>query len=1260
MSLRHVTRRVAASGTAIAAACAMAILGTSSLAGAAIVSGNQVPGAAAAVAPFTANTPFSSGQNINVVVPANTVFSPSTGVNIVECSAPGLVLPSDPATCDGNTINGSTVFPNSDGSINFQTATGGLYTVYALPDSILLGETPGGPACSTTVPCVLYIGDNQTDFTQPHVWSQFFFIAANADDGGENPGDGSAPPVVTTTTTLAASPTSSVFGQSVTLTATVSTSTPTSCTPSGPVTFSNGGTSLGTGTISSGKATLTTSSLPVGTDSLTASFPGSGGCPSSASTATPFVVSQASTTTALTAAPAGGSIGGQSVTFTATVTPVSPGAGHPSGSVTFKDGSTTLGTGTVSATTGQATFTTSTLANGSHSMSAVYGGDTNFTTSTGTLTYSVGLASTTTTVTAVPASPAVFGQSVTFTATVAPVAPATATPTGTVTFKDGATQIGTTQTLSGSGTASVSTSSLAVASHTITATYSGSSGDNGSSGTLTYVVNKASSSVTLTAAPTSPSTFGQSVTFTATVAAVAPGAGAPSGTVTFTDGTTTLGTGTLSSGKATFSTSSLAAGTHSITASYGGDTNFAVAASSATPYVVSNASTASTLTSSVNPSTPGQSVTFTDTVAAVAPGAGTPAGTVTFKDGATSIGTGTLSGGVATLSTSTLALGTHPITAVYAAAGSFNGSTSNTVNQVVATVSSTTTLTSSVNPSTPGQSVTFTATVTASSGTPTGTVTFNDGTTSIGTGTISSGKATLTTSTLAVGTHPITAVYGGTSSISGSTSNVIDQVVATVSSTTTLTSSVNPSVPGQAVTFTATVTSSAGTPTGTVTFNDGTTSIGTGTLNGGGQATLTTSTLALGTHPISAVYAGTSSIGGSTSNTVNQVVATATSTTTLTSSVNPSTPGQSVTFTATVTASAGTPTGTVTFNDGTTSIGTGTLNGTGQATLTTSTLALGTHPISAVYAGTSAIGGSTSNTVSQVVALLSSTTNLTSSANPSAPGQSVTFTATVTASGTTPTGTVTFSDGVTPLGTGTLSAGQATLTTSTLALGTHPITAVYGGSPSVSGSTSNTVNQVVASIATTTVLTSSANPSGPGQAVTFTAKVTPASGATPTGTVTFKDGTTVLGTGTLNAAGQATFTTSALAIGTHPITAVYAGAGSDLGSTSAVLNQVVTRLATKLVAVAQVTLLPPSNIAPNVQATLTAGGLPVVGQLITFTVGTTKTVLCSGYTSAAGVAICTPSATGELELILSNGYEATFTGTSLYQPSVGKAPFFVV
>lgn len=190
------------------------------------------------------------------------------------------------------------------------------------------------------------------------------------------------------------------------------------------------------------------------------------------------------------------------------------------------------------------------------------------------------------------------------------------------------------------------------------------------------------------------------------------------------------------------------------------------------------------------------------------------------------------------------------------------------------------------------------------------------------------------------------------------------------STTTTLTSSLNPTTFGQTVTFTATVAGSGPTPTGTVTFLDGAAALGTGTLNGSGVATFTTSALAVGSHSMTGSYGGDATDAVSTSPAVDQVVNMANTTTVDLSNVNPSTVGQSVTFTATVTAvapGAGTPAGTVTFLDGVTTLGTGTLNGSGVATFTTSALTLGSHSITASYSGNGSFSASTSSVITQVV-----------------------------------------------------------------------------------------------------------------------------------------------------------------------------------------------------------------------------------------------------------------------------------------------------
>jgi hypothetical protein len=186
------------------------------------------------------------------------------------------------------------------------------------------------------------------------------------------------------------------------------------------------------------------------------------------------------------------------------------------------------------------------------------------------------------------------------------------------------------------------------------------------------------------------------------------------------------------------------------------------------------------------------------------------------------------------------------------------------------------------------------------------------------------------------------------------------------------------------------------------------------------------------------------------------------------------------------------------------------------------------------------------------------TTMISSSLNPSTYGQTVTFTAVVTSGvGAPPDGeTVTFEQGSTVLGAGALGGGRTTFSTSTLGVGTKGVRAVYGGDSSFAASTSNAVSQVVSKASTTPILVSSLNPSKFGQSVTFTAMVKPQFSGTPTGTVTFKNGTATLATVALSG-GIAKFTTSTLTAGTHSITAVYGGDVTFLGSTSPVLSQVV-------------------------------------------------------------------------------------------------------
>jgi alpha-tubulin suppressor-like RCC1 family protein len=421
-------------------------------------------------------------------------------------------------------------------------------------------------------------------------------------------------------------------------------------------------------------------------------------------------------------------------------------------------------------------------------------------------------------------------------------------------------------------------------------------------------------------------------------------------------------------------------------------------------------------------------------------------------------------------------------------------------------------------------------------------------------------RTSFSTSSLTSGDHTITAVYGADAGHAASTSANLIQAVSRTATTTSLGSSVNPSTSGQSVTFTATVNNAAAS--GTVTFKiDGVSQDPLATV-ASGVATLTTSALGGGDHAIIAIYNGDSSYFGSTSSTLTQTVTgKASTTTTLGADINPSVPGESVTFTATVSSTGGTPTGTITFKDRATTLGPGTLSG-GSAALSTSALSAGSHTITAVYNGDDNFATSESSGLTQTVAKLATTTALSASPNPSGSGQSVTFTATVSSSSGTPAGTVTFKEGATTLGTGTLSSSVATFTTSSLAVGAHTITAVYSGNGTYATSTSSGVTQNVI-FGTTTKLATSPKSSKSGQSVKMIAGVTavkPPKGiklpkAKPMGSVTYKKGVDTLATAPL-LNGKATGSTSVLTAGINTLTAAYGG-DMNYGPSTGTVNHTV-------------------------------------------------------------------------------------------------------
>jgi len=415
-------------------------------------------------------------------------------------------------------------------------------------------------------------------------------------------------------------------------------------------------------------------------------------------------------------------------------------------------------------------------------------------------------------------NPSVTGQGVTFTATV--TAGTNSVTSGSVTFKLGgancadaaATAIGSAVAVDGTTGKATSASQTLNATQTgavVRACYGGASGFNASEGSVTQTVNKAETETLLSDSPAA-SSVGQTVTFTAAVTAKSPGAGAPTGTVSLYEltaeqtcdalgGAVTLGSGAVGAGIAV---NSLTAGNHTITACYAGDANFKPSSGPDT-HSVSLVVTTTEIASNFNPSVTGQVVTFTATVKANGNPIGAQ-GNVVFKIGgancsdATTLATQALNGsGQAQTTRAFLPSEGSPkaVRACYQGNSSY-ATSEGSVSQVVNPATTTTALVASPNPSTYGQTVTFTATVTVQSpgvGAPTGTVSFYvfdpGGSCSSPNGkllygkTLSSGSASVMYNKLTAGSHAVTACYAGNADFVGSTdgtSQTVDKATLTI------------------------------------------------------------------------------------------------------------------------------------------------------------------------------------------------------------------------------------------------------------------------------------------------------------------------------------------------------------------------------------------------------------------------------------------------------------------------------------------------
>ncbi|MFO0880161.1 MAG: Ig-like domain repeat protein [Gemmataceae bacterium] len=907
-----------------------------------------------------------------------------------------------------------------------------------------------------------------------------------------------------TSISVAASPTTPVYGQQVTISAAINPVAPGgqvsgSALPSGSLldaTFTIDGNTYSATRFVGNIAELDINFLGAGSHLVSVSYAGDGNYNGSSTTSDfTLIIDQATTdvTVGVTANPI---YRGQQVTINATVAPVAPGSGTPTGVVNFYLNSITtqnyLGQDILTLIDGGlASLTTSTLPAGNHQIIAVYEGSNDFVTDSGSTALTV-LPGQTTTTLVTSASPSVFGQSVTFTATASSVIPANGTPQGQVIFSiDGL--LYPRVVVDANGVATLTLDNLSLGTHTVVATYSDPNLPDQndrwapSSDTETQVVNQAGTTLTLTSL-TNPSVAGQFVNFRVNVAANSPGSGVPTGSVTFFVNSVQFGSpvnlvsGVASSPQIPFA----AAGSYIVSAQYSGSTNYLGDSDQLTQVV--RAVSAVTVTTTPTQVNRGESVTLRAAVAPVSPSTGIATGNVRFYYNSVIptnlIGSYTLQladNGIASISTSTLPAGIHTIIAVYDGDTGFIPGQGQTLTALTVRPAVTTTaVTSSALPSKFGQAVTFEATVASvlgANGTPQGQVIFRiNGISQPRIFLDGSGKASLTLSNLPAGANSVEAIYSDPNlpdvNDRWATSNfVLTQQVEKAGTTTTLVNQLGVSVVGEPVPFQATVTAVApgvGIPTGTVTFLVNGTPRGTVALDNGVAVLPITFTSAGTNFNVTARFNEATNFSTSVSApALRHTVLANMTVTTLARSANPSVFGQQVAFTATVRGGTYTgpknkiPTGSVTFLVNGVVKATVALNTNGQAVYRQA-LGVGDHTIEARYNQTASFRGS-NVVVNHRTNKAGSKTVLTSNRVPAYIGQSSVVTATVSAAapgGGVPQGTITFVvDGAaqTPI---TLVNGKASINLGVLSLGNHSITATYSGGDNHTGSAGGFTQQV--------------------------------------------------------------------------------------------------------------------------------------------------------------------------------------------------------
>jgi hypothetical protein len=1146
---------------------------------------------------------------------AVTFLATITGVSGLAVPTGGTVTFADgttPITCS-NPIVLATGATSSTATCTISTLTGGPHTINATYTSTAGSDPNYSTASSAT---------SGTGFAQ------------------------TVTPVTTTATVTSSAPGGSNLEASVTFTFTLS---PTlSPAPTGTVSFSGVGSGVCTSVAKVGTSwTCTTQALQAGLIQINATYNGDGNYAAITAKTTQNVskIAANTTLTAITPTPEVN----QAVNLTATVKPagVANPTVLPGGSVTIAQGATTLCTPLLAPVAGVVTATcnlafSAVQPNPGAAITATYTGDSNFTVGTaGSANQVVNPSGTTAAITSSTPSSSNVNVPVVFSSTVTPTF--FGAPNGSVVPKSGTMSLFDAQSATPATaicTATVTNGIVPACSYTfptsgpqtITAVFTSTDANFSSSPAsvvFTQTVGSSGTTINLTSSPTS-STVDQSVIFSATVTSSSSGATVPQGTVLYSDTTTTpstplcpavtiSATGMVPSCTATL----LTAVTHNVVAVFtSANGNFQSGSSNTVQQIVSKGTPTFNLTASPTASTVDQPVTFTLSITPPFAGTTIPTGKVTFSyapNGNTTnlcspVNVSANAPVTASCTAPFPAAGNFTVTATYTGDTNFSAGTPATTSIVVSSTGTKVTV-SSITPAAPNtisvnQQATFTATV-ASLVTdtgltlPTGTVTFSDTTTTPSVALCTTGSAVNGVfpachgAFVTQGARKVTAVYNGDSNFVTSTSASVGQTVQPSPTTTMVqSSSFNPSIVNQPVTFITTLsplfTGAAAPQTGTMTLYDAfttpstvvcTVSVAAGVVPACPPYTFTV----FGTHNITAVFTSTDSNFSTSgaSQIFPQTVDASSTKVVMTATPASSIVNTLVTFNSVVTSStngSAIPQGTVAYMDTTTTPATPLCSVTlapvtGTAPPCTSALATAaTHTIEAVFTSTNGNFSSATSTVVNLTITPTAPTVAFSVVPTSAVtvDQTVNFTATLTQTpaGTAnsagvisyPTGTITFSyilnnvntivcntpNNVSTTGTVTSATCPYTFPTAAAAAAPYTVTASYSGDKNFATGTQATTTQTVGMTGTAVTFNapSPAN-AAVNQPVTFTASVAKAAGfpgsTLPTGNFTFYDSTTspavTLCTATIVAptTGIASCSAALHSKGAHTITATYDG-----------------------------------------------------------------------------------------------------------------------